>query len=95
LYGYGGTSSNFAGRDIGRGFAKGNDNKEVSTKDLQGPLNNLKDSNEGQQERLKSWEESFNSELHTFRNARACWKRGGGVVHFVGSGLFSDEKAKS
>lgn len=55
----GGPYENFAGRDASRGLAHQSFDVEMLTKDLKGPLDDLKDLNEEQLENLQSWEERF------------------------------------
>ncbi|GFF51085.1 hypothetical protein CNMCM6936_004743 [Aspergillus lentulus] len=59
FYGPGGPYENFAGRDASRGLAHQSFDVEMLTKDLKGPLDDLKDLNEEQLENLQSWEERF------------------------------------
>ncbi|KAF2673969.1 cytochrome b5 [Microthyrium microscopicum] len=59
FYGPGGPYANFAGRDASRGLALGSFDESMLTEDLQGPLDPLKDLDEGQMEALKGWEERF------------------------------------
>lgn len=61
FYGPGGPYENFAGRDASRGLAKHSFEEEMLTKDLDGPLDNLKDLNEEEKEALQGWEERFES----------------------------------
>ncbi|KAL1958283.1 hypothetical protein VTO42DRAFT_4791 [Malbranchea cinnamomea] len=59
FYGPGGPYANFAGRDATRGLACQSFDEEMLTKDLHGPLDDLKDLNEEQLENLRGWEERF------------------------------------
>ncbi|PLB52972.1 putative DNA damage response protein [Aspergillus steynii IBT 23096] len=59
FYGPGGPYENFAGRDASRGLAHQSFDEEMLTKDLMGPLDDLKDLDEEQLENLQSWEERF------------------------------------
>lgn len=59
FYGPGGPYENFAGRDASRGLAFGSFDEEMLTKDLEGPLDELKDLDEEQLEALQGWESRF------------------------------------
>ncbi|KAL1978546.1 hypothetical protein VTN31DRAFT_1405 [Thermomyces dupontii] len=59
FYGPGGPYENFAGRDASRGLACQSFDEEMLTKDLHGPLDDLKDLTPDQWENLRSWEERF------------------------------------
>ncbi|KAI9929122.1 hypothetical protein ASPWEDRAFT_25035 [Aspergillus wentii DTO 134E9] len=59
FYGPGGPYENFAGRDASRGLAFQSFDEEMLTKDLKGPLDDLKDLDADQLENLQSWEERF------------------------------------
>jgi membrane-associated progesterone receptor component len=59
FYGPGGPYANFAGRDASRGLASGSFNEDMLTKDLDGPLDTLKDLDAEQLEALQGWEERF------------------------------------
>ncbi|KAE8146545.1 cytochrome b5-like heme/steroid binding domain-containing protein [Aspergillus avenaceus] len=59
FYGPGGPYENFAGRDASRGLACQSFDEEMLTKDLKGPLDELKDLDGEQLENLQSWEERF------------------------------------
>ncbi|KAJ4349774.1 Dihydrodipicolinate synthase [Didymosphaeria variabile] len=59
FYGPGGPYANFAGRDASRGLAHGSFDEDMLTKDLDGPLDDLKDLNEEHWEALRGWEERF------------------------------------
>ena len=59
FYGPGGPYENFAGRDASRGLACGSFDEDMLTKDLEGPLDDLKDLDEEQMGALKGWEERF------------------------------------
>ncbi|OJJ51511.1 hypothetical protein ASPZODRAFT_148809 [Penicilliopsis zonata CBS 506.65] len=59
FYGPGGPYANFAGRDASRGLACQSFDEEMLTKDLKGPLDELKDLDEEQLENLASWEARF------------------------------------
>ncbi|KAJ5390667.1 Damage response protein 1 [Penicillium cataractarum] len=59
FYGPGGPYENFAGRDASRGLAHQSFDEEMLTKDLSGPLDDLKDLDADQLENLQSWEERF------------------------------------
>ncbi|GCB25101.1 damage response protein 1 [Aspergillus awamori] len=59
FYGPGGPYENFAGRDASRGLACQSFDEEMLTKDLKGPLDDLKDLDNEQLENLQSWEERF------------------------------------
>ena len=60
FYGPGGPYENFAGRDASRGLACGSFDEDMLTKDLDGPLDELKDLEGDQLEALRDWEERFN-----------------------------------
>jgi membrane-associated progesterone receptor component len=55
----GGPYENFAGRDASRGLAHQSFDEEMLTKDLKGPLDDLKDLDEDKRENLQNWEERF------------------------------------
>ncbi len=59
FYGPGGPYENFAGRDASRGLACGSFDEEMLTKDLHGPLDDLKSLDGDQLEALRDWEERF------------------------------------
>lgn len=59
FYGPGGPYSNFAGRDASRGLAFGSFDEDMLTKDLDGPLDTLKDLDGEQKDALRGWEERF------------------------------------
>ncbi|KAK5653941.1 hypothetical protein OQA88_7866 [Cercophora sp. LCS_1] len=59
FYGPGGPYENFAGRDASRGLASHSFDKEMLTKDLDGPLDPLTDLDAEQLEALQGWEERF------------------------------------
>ncbi|KZZ86944.1 Cytochrome b5 [Ascosphaera apis ARSEF 7405] len=61
FYGPGGPYANFAGRDATRGLACQSFDEEMLTKDLTGPLDDLKDLNAEQLDNLAGWEERFES----------------------------------
>jgi membrane-associated progesterone receptor component len=59
FYGPGGPYSNFAGRDASRGLACGSFDEDMLTKDLDGPLDDLKGLAAAELEALQGWEEKF------------------------------------
>ncbi|KAE8334519.1 hypothetical protein BDV24DRAFT_170110 [Aspergillus arachidicola] len=59
FYGPGGPYENFAGRDATRGLALQSFDEEVLTKDLKGPLDDIKDLTRDELGNLESWEERF------------------------------------
>lgn len=59
FYGPGGPYENFAGRDASRGLACGSFDEDMLTKDLQGPLDDLKDLGGEEMSALKEWEDRF------------------------------------
>ena len=59
FYGPGGPYENFAGRDASRGLACGSFDEDMLTKNLHGPLDELKDLDQGQLEALQDWEDRF------------------------------------
>ena len=59
FYGPGGPYENFAGRDASRGLASHSFDEDMLTKDLNGPLDPLKDLEPSQVEALSDWEGSF------------------------------------
>ncbi|RHZ62476.1 cytochrome b5-like heme/steroid binding domain-containing protein [Aspergillus thermomutatus] len=59
FYGPGGPYENFAGRDASRGLALQSFEEEVLTKDLKGPLDDLRDLDADQLANLEAWEERF------------------------------------
>jgi membrane-associated progesterone receptor component len=59
FYGPGGPYANFAGRDASRGLACGSFDDGMLTKDLEGPLDDLKDLTSDQVEALANWESKF------------------------------------
>ena len=60
FYGPGGPYENFAGRDASRGLACGSFDEDMLTKNLEGPLDDLKDLGPDEMEALRGWEERFN-----------------------------------
>ena len=61
FYGPGGPYENFAGRDASRGLACHSFDESMLTKDLEGPLDELKDLGSTEMETLQGWEEQFSS----------------------------------
>lgn len=59
FYGPGGPYENFAGRDATRGLAMGSFDEDMLTKDLQGPLDDLKGLGPEEMEALRGWEDRF------------------------------------
>ena len=59
FYGPGGPYENFAGRDASRGLASGSFDEDMLTKNLHGPLDDLKDLDQSQLEALQDWEDRF------------------------------------
>lgn len=59
FYGPGGPYENFAGRDASRGLACGSFDEEMLTKDLEGPLDDLKGLSPEEIEALQGWEDRF------------------------------------
>ena len=59
FYGPGGPYENFAGRDASRGLACGSFDEDMLTKNLHGPLDDLKDLDKDQLEALQDWEDRF------------------------------------
>ena len=59
FYGPGGPYENFAGRDASRGLACGSFDEDMLTKNLEGPLDDLKDLGADEMEALRGWEERF------------------------------------
>ena len=59
FYGPGGPYENFAGRDASRGLACGSFDEDMLTKHLDGPLDDLHDLGDDQQQALTEWEERF------------------------------------
>lgn len=59
FYGPGGPYENFAGRDASRGLACGSFDEDMLTKNLHGPLDDLKDLDEEQMSSLADWESRF------------------------------------
>lgn len=59
FYGPGGPYENFAGRDASRGLACGSFDEDMLTKDLNGPLDDLKSLGEDEFDSLRGWEERF------------------------------------
>ncbi|CAG8002172.1 unnamed protein product [Penicillium salamii] len=59
FYGPGGPYENFAGRDASRGLAHQSFDEDMLTKDLDAPLDDLKDLDAEQLENLQSWEDRF------------------------------------
>lgn len=59
FYGPGGPYENFAGRDASRGLACGSFDEDMLTKNLHGPLDELKDLDQSQLEALQDWEDRF------------------------------------
>ena len=59
FYGPGGPYENFAGRDASRGLASGSFDEDMLTKNLHGPLDDLKVLDQSQLEALQDWEDRF------------------------------------
>lgn len=59
FYGPGGPYENFAGRDASRGLAYGSFDEDMLTKDLEGPLDDLKGLGGEEWEAMRGWEERF------------------------------------
>ncbi|KAL8865980.1 MAG: hypothetical protein Q9174_006574 [Haloplaca sp. 1 TL-2023] len=59
FYGPGGPYENFAGRDASRGLACGSFDEDMLTKDLDGPLDDLKGLGDEEWEAMRGWEERF------------------------------------
>ncbi|KAF2225637.1 cytochrome b5-like heme/steroid binding domain-containing protein [Elsinoe ampelina] len=59
FYGPGGPYQNFAGRDASRGLACGSFDEDMLTKDLEGPLDDLKGLGDEEMEAMRGWEERF------------------------------------
>ena len=59
FYGPGGPYENFAGRDATRGLACGSFDEDMLTKDLQGPLDDLKGLGADEMQSLQDWEDRF------------------------------------
>ena len=59
FYGPGGPYENFAGRDASRGLACGSFDEDMLTKNLHGPLDDLKGLDGDQLEALRDWDERF------------------------------------
>ncbi|KAI4254606.1 MAG: hypothetical protein L6R42_007124 [Xanthoria sp. 1 TBL-2021] len=59
FYGPGGPYENFAGRDASRGLACGSFDEDMLTKDLEGPLDDLKGLGDEEWEAMRGWEERF------------------------------------
>ncbi|MCJ1225971.1 hypothetical protein MMC12_002620 [Toensbergia leucococca] len=59
FYGPGGPYENFAGRDASRGLACGSFDEDMLTKDLEGPLDDLKDLGSDELQSLQDWEDRF------------------------------------
>lgn len=59
FYGPGGPYENFAGRDATRGLACGSFDEDMLTKDLEGPLDDLKGLGDEEMQALHDWEDRF------------------------------------
>ncbi|KAL9128841.1 MAG: hypothetical protein Q9217_002567 [Psora testacea] len=59
FYGPGGPYENFAGRDASRGLACGSFDEDMLTKDLHGPLDDLKGLGQEEMSALADWEARF------------------------------------
>ena len=59
FYGPGGPYENFAGRDASRGLACGSFDEDMLTKDLHGPLDDLKGLGDDEMGALADWESRF------------------------------------
>ena len=59
FYGPGGPYENFAGRDATRGLACGSFDEDMLTKDLEGPLDDLKGLGGDELQALQDWEDRF------------------------------------
>lgn len=77
FYGPGGPYENFAGKDASRGLACGSFDDEMLTKDLKGPLDDLKDLGEDELDALKGWEERFEEKYLVVGKLVACGEEGG------------------
>ena len=65
FYGPGGPYENFAGRDATRGLALQSFDDEVLTKNLDGPLDDLKGLDKEAMENLQGWVERFDEKVRT------------------------------
>lgn len=63
FYGPGGPYENFAGRDATRGLACQSFDDDMLTQDLDGPLDDCADLDQGQLENLKGWQERFDEKV--------------------------------
>ncbi|KAG8525906.1 uncharacterized protein KY384_000668 [Bacidia gigantensis] len=68
FYGPGGWYENFAGRDASRGLACGSFDEDMLTKDLQGPLDNLKGLRDDEMAALADWEAKFQEKYMVIGN---------------------------
>lgn len=59
FYGPGGPYENFAGRDASRGLACGSFDEDMLTKNLHGPLDDLKDLDQEQRDAMQDWVDRF------------------------------------
>ncbi|MCJ1350550.1 MAG: hypothetical protein MMC33_000531 [Icmadophila ericetorum] len=59
FYGPGGPYENFAGKDATRGLACGSFDEDMLTKDLEGPLDDLRGLGPAEMSALKDWEDRF------------------------------------
>ncbi|MCJ1312364.1 hypothetical protein MMC25_006038 [Agyrium rufum] len=59
FYGPGGPYENFAGRDASRGLACGSFDDDMLTKDLHGPLDDLRGLDDEQMAAMRDWEDRF------------------------------------
>jgi membrane-associated progesterone receptor component len=76
FYGPGGPYANFAGRDASRGLACGSFDEDMLTKNLDGPLDELKDLDAEQVEALREWEEKFEGKYLVVGKLVAVGKEG-------------------
>ena len=72
FYGPGGPYENFAGRDASRGLACGSFDEDMLTKDLQGPLDDLKGLDQEQMDALHDWQMRFTEKYQLVGNLVAA-----------------------
>ena len=68
FYGPGGPYENFAGRDASRGLACGSFDEDMLTKDLHGPLDDLKGLGDEEMGALADWEGRFSEKYMVVGN---------------------------
>ena len=76
FYGPGGPYENFAGRDATRGLACGSFDEDMLTKDLEGPLDDLKGLGDDEMQALQDWEQRFDDKYLVVGKLIPCGEKG-------------------